>query len=206
VEIKRRATGRSRIPDYNHGELTLAFPDIFKRKRPATSPQSSWDLGILVFENTSEVIRAENVLKAEGWEIRVMGPPPEVRSGCDLIVEFPLIEELNIRRKLQQEGIPPLEVVPVTSPLLQPVDLFQVKDFGRYLMVRAANMKITVEKKTRTIVNISGGGCPDVPYLAYEMVGRSLTEAPNPREIGHTLCGYALQLAFEEMERQCSLW
>jgi hypothetical protein len=180
----------------------LAFPEIFKRKRPAASGQNSWDLGILVFENTSEVIRAENVLKAEGWEIRVMGPPPEVRSGCDLIVEFPLIEELNIRRKLQQEGIPPLEVVPVTSPLLQPVDLFQVKNFGRYLMVRAANMKITVEKKTQTIVNISGGGCPDVPYLAYEMVGKSLTEAPNPREIGHTLCGYALQLAFEEMERQ----
>jgi hypothetical protein len=26
----------------------------------------------------------------QGWEIRVMGPPPEVREGCDLVVEFPL--------------------------------------------------------------------------------------------------------------------
>ncbi|PKN28474.1 MAG: hypothetical protein CVU64_13185, partial [Deltaproteobacteria bacterium HGW-Deltaproteobacteria-21] len=90
------------------------------------------------------------------------------------------------------------------SPLLQPVDLFHVKDFGEYLMVRAANMKLTIEKSTRTIVNISGGGCPDVPYLAKEMVGKSLAEAPSPREIGHTLCGYALQLAYEEMERRCS--
>ena len=65
-------------------------------------------------------------------------------------------------------------------------------------MVRAANMKLTVDKET-PIVNISGGGCPDVPYLAREMVGKSLVRRP-PREIGHTLCGYALQLAYEEMK------
>jgi hypothetical protein len=72
-------------------------------------------------------------------------------------------------------------------------------------MVRAANMKLTVDKETLTIVNISGGGCPDVPYLAKELVGKTLNEAPAPREIGHTLCGYALQLAFEEMGRRCLL-
>ncbi|NWF53900.1 MAG: DUF3343 domain-containing protein [Syntrophaceae bacterium] len=38
----------------------------------------------MVFANTSEVIRAENLLKARGWKIRVMGLPPEIRSGCDL--------------------------------------------------------------------------------------------------------------------------
>ena len=158
-----------------------------------------------MFENTSEVIRAENALKAEGWQIRVMGPPPEIRSGCDLVIEFPLIEELKILRTLQAAGVPPMEVVPVNSPLLQPVDLFHVKDFGRYLMVRAANMKLTVDKETMTIVNISGGGCPDVPYLAQQMVGKSMAEAPRPRDIGHTLCGYALQLAYEEVKRRCSL-
>lgn len=161
------------------------------------------DRGILVFENTSEVIRAENVLKAGGWKIRVMGPPPEIRTGCDLVIEFPLIEELNILRTLQDDGVQPLEIVPVTSPLLQPVNLFQTKDLGRFLMVRAANMKLTVDKETLTIVNVSGGGCPDVPYLAQEMVGKSLAEAPSPREIGHTLCGYALQLSYEEMKRRC---
>lgn len=162
------------------------------------------DRGIMVFEHTSEVIQAENILRKGGWEIRVMGPPPEIQSGCDLIIEFPLIEELTLFRSLQKEGIPPLEVVPVSGPLLQPVDLFQTKDFGDYIMVRAANMKLTVEKVTGMIVNISGGGCPDVPYLAYEMVGKTLDQAPSPRDIGHTLCGYALQLAFEEVQRQCS--
>ncbi|MEA3464554.1 MAG: DUF3343 domain-containing protein [Thermodesulfobacteriota bacterium] len=181
----------------------MSFLNIFKNKQAQGSAEKSWDRGIMIFENTSEVIQAENILKAEGLEIRVMGPPPEVRSGCDLIIEFPLIEELEIRRKLQTVDLPPLQVVPVTSPLLQPVDLFQIKDFDHHLMVRAANMKMTIDKSNQTIVNISGGGCPDVPYLAYEMVGKTLDTAPSPREIGHTLCGYALQLAYEEVKRRC---
>jgi len=183
----------------------MAFFDVFKRKKQdASSEEAACDRGLLIFENTSEVIQAERVLKAKGWEIRVMGPPPEIRSGCDLVIEIPLIEELNILRSLQKEGVLPREVVPVISPLLQPVDLFKVKHIDRYLMVRAANMKLTVDKETSTIVNVSGGGCPDVPYLAQEMVGKTIMEAPSPREIGHTLCGYALQLAYEEVIRQCT--
>jgi hypothetical protein len=162
------------------------------------------DRGILVFENTGEVIQAENLLKKSGWEIRVMGPPPEIRQGCDLVIEFPLIEELRILRILEAERLSPLKTVPVTGPLLQPVDIFHLKDYGRYLMVRAANMKLTVDRETGVIVNISGGGCPDVPFLAASMVGRTLGDAPTPRDIGHTLCGYALQLAYEEVKRQCS--
>lgn len=182
----------------------MAFLGFFKKKKTEDPDRKqSTDRGILVFENTSEVIRAENLLKDEGWSIRVVGPPPEIRTGCDLAIEFPLIEELNILRLLRESGLSPLEVVPVDSPLLQPVDLYQVKDFGRYLMVRAANMKLTVQKDSLTIVNVSGGGCPDVPYLAREMVGKTLADAPTPREIGHTLCGYALQLAYEEMGRRC---
>ena len=133
-----------------------------------------------------------------------MGPPPEIRRGCDLVIEFPLIEELNILRTLERAKVPPLDVVPVISTLLRPVEIFHIKDFGPYLMVRAANMKLTIEKATQTIVNVSGGGCPDVPYLAQELVGKTMKGASAPKEIGHTLCGYALQLAFEEMSRQCS--
>lgn len=182
----------------------MSILDFLKKKRPkAAGDRGGADRGMLVFANTSEVIRAEKILRGEGWDIRVMGPPPEVRSGCDLVIVIPLIEKLRVLRTLQSAGISPLNAVPVSGPLLKPVDLFQVKDFGRYLMVRAANMKLTVEKDTLKIVNISGGGCPDVPYLAARMVGRSLADAPNPRETGHTLCGYALHLAYEEMRRRC---
>lgn len=170
-----------------------------KRERGGRS-----DRGLLVFAGTGEVIRAEKLLKEQGWSIRVMGPPPEIRTGCDLVIEFPLIEELNILRSLREADNPPLSAVPVTGPLLAPVSLFQVKDFGRHLMVRAANMKLTVDKASRVIVNVSGGGCPDVPYLAQEMTGKTLEAAPRPRDLGHTLCGYALDLAFEEAIRRCS--
>ncbi len=176
---------------------------FFKKWQARQKKCQRADKGLLIFENTSEVIQAELVLKQSGWEIMVMGPPPEIQKGCDLVIEFPLIEELNILRILKAAKALPLEVVPVTGPLLTPVDLFQVKDFGAHLMVRAANMKLTVEKNTRIIVNVSGGGCPDVPFLASRMIGKSLDNTPSPREIGHTLCGYALALALEEMKQKC---
>ncbi len=174
-----------------------------RSKQKISAPSGSQDRAFIVFDNTSEVIRAEAVLKKQGWKIKVMGPPPEIRTGCDLVIEIPLIERLTILRILEKAKLPPLKIVPVTSPLLNPVDIFQTKDFGEYLMVRAANMKLTIDKETRMIVNISGGGCPDVPYLASQMIGKSLSESPEPRNIGHTLCGYALQLAYEEINRQC---
>lgn len=177
---------------------------LFSRFKKRILPEKKMnDRGILIFENTSEVIRAENILKQSGLQIRVMGPPPEIRTGCDLVIEFPLIQELDILRSLDSEKISPIRVAPVSGPLLEPVSIFFTRDYGSYLMVRAANMKITVEKSSLKVVNISGGGCPDVPYLAALMVGKRLDEAPAPRSVGHTLCGYALQLAYEEIKRQC---
>lgn len=176
---------------------------FFKKKETSTNKSEPIERGILVFENTSDVIQAETLLKKSGWSVRVMGPPPEIQTGCDLVVEFPLMEELNILRELKQASVFPLQVVPVTAPLLEPVDLFHTTDFGDYLMVRAANMKITIRKGDLTIVNISGGGCPDVPFLAREMIGKTLATTPHPRDLGHTLCGYALALAYEELCQRC---
>jgi len=179
------------------------FGFLKRNKNESATSSGTGERGFLVFENTSEVIRAEKILKAENREIRVMGPPPEIRTGCDLVIEFSLIDSLNVVRLLQQKNLTPLQVVPVTSPLLEPVGLYRTKDYGRYLMVRAANMKITIDKETQMIVNVSGGGCPDVPYLASVMVGKHLMESPKPGEVGHTLCGYALDLAYNEMRKKC---
>lgn len=182
----------------------MAF-QVLKRREKRAPKKRSPDRGFLAFENTSEVIKAESLIRTNGWKVNVMGPPPELRTGCDLVIEFPLVEQLDIVRLLENNGLSPLQVVPVDDPLLKPVDLFVTTDFGRHLMVRAANMKLTVDKEALTIVNVSGGGCPDVPYLGARLVGKDLREAPSPREIGHTLCGYALHLAYEEMRRQCLL-
>lgn len=161
------------------------------------------DKGILVFQHTSEVIRAESLLKEAGLQIAVKGPPPDLRTGCDLVIEFSLVAQMRISDILERARLTPLQTLPLQNLLLEPVSLFQVRDFGDYLMVRAANMKMTVDKADLKIVNISGGGCPDVPYLAERLVGRTLRDAPPPRSLGHTLCGYALQLAYEELLRRC---
>lgn len=182
----------------------MAFK-ILKRKKKTAPKKKNPDRGFLSFSNTSEVIKAESLIREKGWKVRAMGPPPELRTGCDIVIEFPLVEQLNILRLLEKNNLSPLEVVPVDDPLLKPVDLFMTTDYGQHLMVRAANMKLTIDKETLRIVNISGGGCPDVPYLGLRLVGKDLREAPPPREIGHTLCGYTLQLAYEEIKRQCSL-
>jgi hypothetical protein len=176
----------------------------FKRKVGDRQDQAAVSgSGLLIFEHTSEVIRAESVLKEAGVKVSVKGPPPEVRTGCDLAIEFPIVSELKVSRVLKEARLEPLQILPLYDLLLKPVDLFNVKEFGDYLMVRAANMKITIEKRGRRIVNISGGGCPDVPFLAEQLMGKNLADAPEPRTLGSTLCGYALQLAYEELRRRC---
>ena len=159
--------------------------------------------GFLVFHHTGEVIAAESLLRGAGLAVEVKGPPPELRTGCDMVLVFDLLREPEARRLLEAADLVPLQAVPVLDPLLEPVSLFQYKDFGPWFMVRAANMKVTVERATGRIVNVSGGGCPDVPYLAAKLTGQRVTEAEEPRIKGRTLCSFALQKAFEEARR---LW
>ena len=159
------------------------------------------ELGFLVFQHTGEVIQAERGLQAAGFRVEVKGPPPELRTGCDMVLTFPLMKEHAVRRVLDELRLVPLTVVPVSAAMLEPVSLFRLTDYGQWLMVQAANVKLTFEKNSGLIVNVSGGGCPDVPYLAGLLVGRRLDEAEEPRLKGHTLCSYALQKAFLEARR-----
>jgi hypothetical protein len=155
------------------------FRTNLKEKEDTPPVQESVTRGLLIFAHPTTVISVEELLKDEGYKIRVVSPPTQYRTGCDLCVEFPLAEESTITKLLITTG--------------------RKKDFGQYLMVRAANMKMTVEKKTKIIVNISGGGCPDVPHLATEMIGKRLRDAPNPGEVGFSLCAYSLNTAREEI-------
>lgn len=173
-------------------------------KNDEQSSKKSLERAILVFSNTSEVIRAEEVLKKRGLDVKVKGPPPSLQTGCDMIIEFPMLRQMEVLSALSNAKLVPLQILAIEGELLEPVSLFRVKDFGKYVMIRAANMKITVEKATGTIVNISGGGCPDVPYLAEVFIGRNLLDGLEPKDVGSTLCGYALQLAFEEAKRTCA--
>ena len=189
-----------------------AFARIFGAGKPATEKSaplgsarrkggSAMEQGFLVFEQTGDVISAERLLRKQGFAVEVKAPPASLRKGCDMVVVCPIMAHLKIRALLEKEGLHPLDYVPVSDPLLEPVSLFQGTDCAKCCMVGAANMKVTVEKESGRIVNVSGGGCPDVPYLAGLLLGKSLDEADEPRLHGKTLCSYALQRAFEEAKR-----
>ena len=184
--------------------LRSAFSASAGKAEPVPSLTASPDSGgFLVFANTGEVMRAESILKREAVPVTVMAPPPALRTGCDMVLVIPLAHAFRAVTLLENSGLPPLCMTPVSESLLEPVSLFQTRDYGQWLMVRAANMKITIEKASGRIVNVSGGGCPDVPYLAARLVGRDIREADIVREHGRTLCGYALHLAATELLRIC---
>ena len=188
-----------------HG-LTQRLRGIFmppSASRSSTEKRGCNDRGLLVFEHTGEVIRAERLLRAAGLAVEVKGPPPELRTGCDMVVVFELVLQARVMEALDQEGLRPSQVVSAHDVLLEPVSLYQIRQLdNRWIMVRAANMKITLDTADGRIVNISGGGCPDVPWVAHKLCGLRLVEAPEPLSLGQTLCCYSLQKAFEELRRQ----
>jgi hypothetical protein len=179
---------------------------LFKPPEDAADTGHNQARGLLIYNSVNDVIQAESVLKKSGYDyIKVVAPPPQYRTGCDLSIEFPIIEQIGIVRALEKINLAPVDLIHVVDESLRPTEICRVKDFGNFIMVRAANMKITFDKESGIIVNISGGGCSDVPYLASEMIGKSLSDAPSPRDIGYTLCAYTLAIAFEEARKHARI-
>lgn len=154
--------------------------------------------GLVLFSAVRQALDAHQVLRDAGYKARLVAPPPQLRKGCDLAVEVKLVEKPAIERLLGQKGVAYLSLEPLKVSTSQLLEIVTVTDFGRWLMVKAGNMKLTFAKDSGEIMNTSGGGCPDIPYLHAEMVGRSLTEAPRPRQIGFTLCALMLEQALLE--------
>jgi hypothetical protein len=91
------------------------FRTNVKDKENTSPMQGSMARGLLMFDHLTTVMSVEKVLKDEGYEIRVVSPPPQYRKGCDLSVEFPLAEEAAITELLNTNGLTPLDVVNITS-------------------------------------------------------------------------------------------
>jgi len=163
---------------------------VFKNKKDTES-------GIILFNSVEEAIAGERILKASGYEVRLVAPPPELRRGCDLAVEVNLVEKAGIERCLRERGADYLDILPLKGKG-ELLNVVKVTDFGEAVMVKAGNMKLTFDKKSGTVVNISGGGCPDIPFLHSELLDRKLADAERPKEKGFTLCSLMLDRAFEE--------
>ena len=155
---------------------------------------------LILLNDVREALKAEHILKKKEFDIKVVAPPPEVRIGCDLSIEVNLLDSFEAEKILRGYGIKPVKIVSLDNPQLKPTDMTEEVDFGDHLMVKAGHMKLTFNKKTGEIVNISGGGCPDIPFLALSMVGKTLMETKKPEDLGRTLCAYMLQKAYEKAE------
>lgn len=168
---------------------------MLRRKKEQPSSDGG---GLVLFDDVSEAIKAEKTLWSQGYATRLVAPPPALRKGCDLALEINLVEQAGIERLLRQRGAPYVAIVPLRERASELLQIVKVTDFGPWLMVKAGNMKLAFEKDSGIIVNTSGGGCPDIPYLHAQLIGKNLAEAPRPKELGHTLCALMLDRAFEE--------
>lgn len=170
---------------------------LFRHRR---APRQTGDdgLGLFLFDDVSAALKAERVLGSAGYEVSLVAPPPHLRAGCDLAVALPRVERPGAERRLRESGAESKEWADTFAGTCALADLVTTVDFGSWLMVRAGNMKMTVEKSTGRIVNTSGGGCPDIPYLNLELVGNTLAGSMRPRELGYTLCGLMLDRAYRE--------
>lgn len=171
---------------------------IFSRDKKRNDAGVDEASGLFLFDHVPDALWAERILKAAGYDLALVSPPIHLRVGCDLAVSVPRVEHLGAARELEGAGVPVRGWADDPEGAASPCDAVTTVDFGEYLMVRAGNMKITVEKATGAIVNTSGGGCPDIPYLNLQLVGRSISDAPRPKELGYTLCGLMLDRAFLE--------
>lgn len=156
-----------------------------------------------MFGSVLKALQAEKALKARDISCELLVPPVELRTGCDLAVAIDGFEVVEAKEAVEAAGLTVTDERLNTLGTAQLSDVITTHEFEgangkRYLMVRAGNMKITVELESGLIVNTSGGGCPDIPFLNISLVGNKLADAPHPRSLGKTLCGLMLERAFIE--------
>ena len=165
-------------------------------------PEEEQDKALIVFDYIYHAMRAKPVLEEAGFKVREVAPPVEYRTGCDLAVEVNSSDVDAAENVLIEKGVMILDILfmPAGSQLV-PVyltKLMKTVDYGDYMMIRCGNMKITYQKGSGTIVNISGGGCPDIPFLGMKLYGTVIGEGPEPRELGKTICAYTLEHAYQK--------
>jgi hypothetical protein len=154
--------------------------------------------GLVIFEDVPQAIKAEKILKGAGHEVKLVAPPSQYRIGCDLALEINLVERAGMERLLKEKDAYYVKIFPLTKGAIELCEIVKVTDYGQWTMVKAANMKLTFNNKSGVIVNISGGGCPDIPYLNIELVDKLLIQVPRPKDLGFTLCAVMLHRAYEE--------
>ena len=165
-------------------------------------PEEEKDKALIVFDYIYHAMRAKHVLDEAGYSLREVAPPVDYRTGCDLAIEIDATDVDSAENLLIDKDVLILDILFMPKGAnLTPVyltKLIKTVDYGEYVMVRVGNMKIAYQKETGNIVNISGGGCPDIPFLGMKLYGTVIGQGPRPRELGKTICAYTLEHAYNK--------
>ncbi|PKM82750.1 MAG: hypothetical protein CVU89_04415 [Firmicutes bacterium HGW-Firmicutes-14] len=169
---------------------------FFKKKEP--EPKA-----LLLYTNIQDVIYSHSVLLKEGLGVSLVPPPAGIAAGCDLAVQFNPAEAETAKSLMHSGHILPgqLHYVACSIDPVENVAMIIEIEPG-YLMAKCNNIKVTIDQANGEIVNISGGGCPDIPYVAQTVTGKTLWDCPEPVEIGSTLCTYMVQLAIDTLRQE----
>src|SRR4030042_3099118 len=81
---------------------------LFRKKRPSFEGG-----GLVLFMDVHDAMRAEKVLKAADYAVKLVAPPPELRRGCDLALEINLVEQPGIERLLKEKEAGHVSVSPI---------------------------------------------------------------------------------------------
>lgn len=160
-------------------------------------------VGLLLYSNIQDVICSHSVLQKEGLGVSLVPPPADIAIGCDLAIQLNPAEVEMAKSIMKKGAILPGQLYYVGCSIKPIENLAQIIEIEPgYIMSKCNNIKVTIDKENKEIVNLSGGGCPDVPYVAHELIGRSLDNCPEPIEIGSTLCTYMVQLAIDALRQE----
>lgn len=153
---------------------------------------------MFLFRVAGDAIFAESALKKDGINASLAQPPRNITRGCELAVKLPFSSQFSAMKTLDTRGVPYLDVIATSVVEDLPCEFISQKQIGDYFMTRVGNMKVTVDSDGM-VVNVSGGGCPDVLRVARLIIGKKAGAGNDSIKViednTHSLCGYLLKKA-----------
>jgi|WetSurMetagenome_2_1015567.scaffolds.fasta_scaffold30047_4 hypothetical protein len=150
---------------------------------------------LVIFDSVFNAIEAEAALSERGLDTRVVALPPQQRRISGLALEIDRADQVAVKHLLRQ-GKAGFIAITSLHPSWQPMDLVTITDFDIWRMVAAGSIKLTYHKQSGEIVNISGGGFPDIPFLIKEIIGKSVLSVP-PMHDFHSVSAWMLNQALK---------
>ncbi len=68
---------------------------------------------LVTFPDVPSAIRGEKILKAAGYNTRLVAPPPRFRLGCDLGLEILLAQQEEIVRLFNERSVDYSRIIPL---------------------------------------------------------------------------------------------